>query len=337
MVPDPSIPCACEAHKFKWGQRSDTDGYDMWEHLKGLINAVNDGDPEYGIAAGYNGGLFDDEQEYFLGNHRLRNDFLSRALYLLGYVEPTDSEQKSEYPIPYEDLEVRHLGELYENILEFNIILADEDRVRRRTKNGAEIVPLSRTDRRRSDTLIKKGDVYFGETALERKQSGSYYTPEAPVRFINEKAVITPIKKKFEDHRERFDAFLEQALNGRDSATRRGAFQAAAAFLDRFIRETILSFKICDLAMGSGHFLTNASNQLTDLIISLLSELPWIEDIETEITCNPQLLAAAHHPALYLRGGSKPAVNASCQAFPLAQLLCQGPQAHLSGPSSALR
>jgi len=100
-----SIQALCqEAHKFRWGKRRDTDQYDLWKHLKGLINAVNDGDPEYGIM-GYNGGLFDDEEERFLGQHQLRNDFLYRALYLLAFVEPFDNEPDGEYLIPYSDLE----------------------------------------------------------------------------------------------------------------------------------------------------------------------------------------------------------------------------------------
>ena len=66
---------------------------------------------------GYNGGLFDDEEEHFLGEHQLRNDFMSRVLYLMAYVEPYNNEPDREYAIPYEDLEVRHLGELYENCL----------------------------------------------------------------------------------------------------------------------------------------------------------------------------------------------------------------------------
>ncbi|MBW2034556.1 MAG: hypothetical protein JRI94_13400 [Deltaproteobacteria bacterium] len=65
-----SIQSLCmEAHKFRWGQRRDTDQYDLWKHLKGLIGAVNDGDPEYGIM-GYNGGLFDDEEESALRGAR---------------------------------------------------------------------------------------------------------------------------------------------------------------------------------------------------------------------------------------------------------------------------
>ena len=63
-----------ESRRFKWGARKDHEGYDLWKHLKGLVNAVNDGDPEYGIM-GYNGGLFDDTEERFLGKHKLRNDY----------------------------------------------------------------------------------------------------------------------------------------------------------------------------------------------------------------------------------------------------------------------
>jgi hypothetical protein len=183
-----SIGALCqEARLFHWGKRQDVENYDLWQHLRGLIHAVNDGDPEYGIM-GYNGGLFDDEAIPFLGRQRLRNDFLARSLYLLAYVEPADGDPQHEYAIPYKDLEVRHLGELYENILEFTVTLADADRIRRRTKKGIEILLASETSQQKGDTLIKKGSVYFGASALERKQTGSFYTPEALVRFLNQKA-----------------------------------------------------------------------------------------------------------------------------------------------------
>jgi hypothetical protein len=270
-----SIQALCkEARKFRWGERRDTDQYDLWKHLKGLINTVNDGDPEYGIM-GYNGGLFDDEEERFLGRHQLRNDFMCRALYLLAFVEPYNNELDEEYAIPYEDLEVRHLGELYENILEYTVLLADADRLRRRTKKGVEILLASQTTKKQGDTLIKKGDVYFGESALERKQTGSYYTPESLVRFLNEKTIVQPLNNKFEqDYRNRFDELLEQARKGHDVGTRRGAAQAASALVERFVEEEVLEFKVCDPAMGSGHFLIDAANQMAGFVVSLFAELP---------------------------------------------------------------
>ena len=274
-----SIQALCgEARKFRWGERRDKYEYDLWKHLKGLINAVNDGDPEYGIM-GYNSGLFDDEEERFLGQHQLRNDFLSRALYLLAFVEPYDNEPDEEYAIPYEDLEVRHLGELYENILEYTVQLADADRIRRRTKKGMEMLLASQTTKKAGDTLIKKGDVYFGESALERKQTGSYYTPESLVRFLNEKIIVQPLYSTFElEYRQRFNEFLEQAGNGHDAGTRRGAAQSAAALVERFVTDAVLNFKVCDPAMGSGHFLIDAANQMSGLIVDLFAEIP-IEQI----------------------------------------------------------
>ena len=283
-----SIQALCkEARKFRWGERRDTDQYDLWKHLKGLINAVNDGDSEYGIM-GYNGGLFDDEEERFLGQHRLRNDFMCRALYLLAFVDPYNKEPNDEYAIPYEDLEVRHLGELYENILEYTVLLADADRIRRRTKKGVEILLASQTTKKQGDTLIKKGDVYFGESALERKQTGSYYTPEALVRFLNEKTIIQPLMGKFEqNYRKRFDELLEQSRKGHDMGTRRGAAQAASALVERFVQEKVLEFKVCDPAMGSGHFLVDAANQMAGLVVALLEEVPHVEGIQVSVSSRP--------------------------------------------------
>ncbi len=283
-----SIRFICgEARKFHWGERRDTDNYDIWQHLKGLVNAVNEGDPEYGIM-GYDGGLFDDEEEHFLGRYKLRNDFISRALYLLAFVEPVEGETDDEYAIPYEDLEVRHLGELYENILEYTVLHADADRIRRRTKKGMEILLASQTTKKPGDTVIKKGDVYFGESALERKQTGSYYTPESLVRFLNEKTIVQPLLEKFEKgYRLRFDDFLEQAKNGNDERTRRGAAQSAVALIVRFVDEEVLNFKVCDPAMGSGHFLVNAANQMTGLVVALLEETPYVEGTAVSATSNP--------------------------------------------------
>ena len=283
-----SIQTLCkEARKFRWGERRDTDQYDLWKHLKGLINAVNDGDPEYGIM-GYNGGLFDDEEERFLGQHQLRNDFMCRALYLLAFVEPYNNEPDGEYAIPYEDLEVRHLGELYENILEYTVLLADADRIRRRTKKGVEMLLASQITKKPGDTLIKKGDVYFGESALERKQTGSYYTPESLVRFLNEKTIIQPLKQDFEqDYRQRYNDLLEQARKGHDVGTRRGAAQSASALVERFVEEVVLNFRVCDPAMGSGHFLVDASNQMAGLVVALLEEVPHVEGMTVSVTSRP--------------------------------------------------
>jgi hypothetical protein len=286
-----SIRFLCrEAHKFHWQKRKDNEGYDLWQHLKGLVDAVNGGDPEYSIM-GYNGGLFDDEEEKFLGGHQLRNDFLSRALYLLAYVEPQNGNPDEEYEIPYEDLEVRHLGELYENILEWNVEIARVPFNRWLTKKGPVLRMESDGKPSQDARLIKKikeGEVFFAETALQRKQTGSYYTPEPLVQFLNEKAVIDPLREKFDsDYRRRFDEFLDQADSGYDDSARRGATRSALALIERFVSEELLHFKVCDPAMGSGHFLVDASNQMSGLVLEFLAEIPAMDGVQSNTTSDP--------------------------------------------------
>ncbi len=283
-----SIRALCEESlKFRWGERRDNNEYDLWQHLKELTVAVNNGDPEYGIM-GYNGGLFDDEEERFLRDHRLRNDFLSRALYLLAYVDPRDNNKNREYAIPYEDLEIRHLGGLYENILEYTVLVADADRIRRQTGKGIEIMLAEGQTKRRGDSIIKKGEVYFGESSLERKQTGSYYTPESLIRFLNEKSIVVPLMERFEAaYRERFNAFKQEALESIDPGTRRGAAQAGAELVSRFAEEELLSYTVCDPAMGSGHFLVDATNQMAGIVITLLAELPHVAGMSSAISNNP--------------------------------------------------
>ncbi len=273
---------------FKTALAADYTPGTIKKNLSQEVRFIIDGDPEYGIL-GYNGGLFDDEQEKFLARHQLRNDFLARALYLLAYVEPLDNtKQKDEYPIPYEDLEVRHLGELYENILEYTVQLADADRIRRRTKKGVELLLTSQTSTQAGDRMIKKGDIFFGESALERKQTGSYYTPESLVKFINEKTIIKPLSQCFKQkHKKRFEQFIDQAHNAHDPNARRGASQSAAALVENFVKEELLNFKVCDPAMGSGHFLVDAANQMSGFAVSLLEEIPYIEGIEVSVPSDP--------------------------------------------------
>lgn len=232
-----SIRALCEeARRYRWNEGGDRHGYDLWQRLKGLVQAVNEGDAAYGIM-GYNGGLFDDDQERFLGRHRLRNDFLWPALYWLAYVDPYDGEPDEEYAIPYEDLEVRHLGEMYEAILEYKVRLADTDYLRRRTKTGWQTLPGAGQRAQEGDIRIPAGDIFFGETALERKQSGSYYTPESLVRFLVGKAVIAPLQERWETNCEaRFAEYLEQTREGFDEAARRGALRAAEELVHDFVR-----------------------------------------------------------------------------------------------------
>jgi hypothetical protein len=277
-----SMQALCrEARKFRWNERSDNHGYDLWQQFKGLVQAVNEGDPSYGVMA-YNGGLFDDQEERFLGGHRLRNDYFYHALYWLAYVDPLDAGAEAEYRIPYEDLEVRHLGEMYEAILEYKVRLADTDYIRRRTKKGWQTLPAAGQKSQDGDTRIPAGDIFFGETALERKQSGSYYTPESLVRFLVNKAVITPLRERWEaDYESRFAAYVEESRAGFDTAARRGGVRAAEELIQSYVKTAVLTYKVCDPAMGSGHFLVAAANLMADFVVELLSRIEALDGVSS--------------------------------------------------------
>lgn len=283
-----SINALCrEARKFRWNERTDNTSYDLWQQLKGLVQAVNEGDSGYGVM-GYNGGLFDDEQERFLGQHRLRNDFLAPALYWLAFVDPGSADPDTEYTIPYADLEIRHLGEMYEAILEYKVRLADTDYIRRRTKKGSQTIPSAGQKPQDGDVRIKAGDIFFGETALERKQSGSYYTPESLVRFLVGKAVIAPLRARWESgYRDRFNAYLKQTREGYDDAARRGALRSAEELVTQFVQKEVLTYKVCDLAMGSGHFLVAAANLMADFVVEILAGIEPLPGVPSGNTGAP--------------------------------------------------
>lgn len=49
----------------------------------------------------------------------------------------------------------------------------------------------------------------------------------------------------------------------------------------------VLDFKVCDLAMGSGHFLVDAANQMAGLVVELMAEIPNVKGLTAKVTSNP--------------------------------------------------
>ena len=97
--------------------------------------------------------------------------------------------------------------------------------------------------------------------ALARKDSGSYYTPESLVRLII---------------RETLGPKVENALAGFREAARefadRGGERDVAALADVDAASRLLDLRVCDPAMGSGHFLVSLVDYLTDRVIEALAE-----------------------------------------------------------------
>ena len=134
--------------------------------------------------------------------------------------------------INYRDLSVQQLGSVYERILEHGLIF-DGDRV------------VVRED----------------ETA--RKSSGSYYTSEDLVTLIIERAVGPLIAEK----RETF-----AARAGALASDRRSVVQRHEELRRHDPASRILDLRVCDPAMGSGHFLVSLVDWLADKVLEAMAE-----------------------------------------------------------------
>ena len=134
--------------------------------------------------------------------------------------------------INYRDLGVRQLGSIYERLLEHELA-PDGD--------GVAVRP----------------------NIFARKGSGSYYTPDDLVGLIVEET-IEPLV------RARMDAFAAEAGRMPADGLERERAVARLAALDP--AENILELKVCDPAMGSGHFLVSLVDYLADGVIAAMAE-----------------------------------------------------------------
>ena len=134
--------------------------------------------------------------------------------------------------INYRDLGVRQLGSIYERLLEHELV-PDGD--------GVAVRP----------------------NIFARKGSGSYYTPDDLVGLIVEET-IGPLVQA------RMDAFEAEAATVPADGPERE--RAVARLAEHDPAEKLLELKVCDPAMGSGHFLVSLVDYLADRVITAMAE-----------------------------------------------------------------
>ena len=134
----------------------------LWQSLTDLWRAIDQGDPALRIPT-YNGGLFKPDNHPFLERYRVGDLHLRRAIDLLARTRDPKTGQR-EF-VDYRDLEIRHLGSIYEGLLEYHLVAVTPDR-------SGEVRQVS--------LVNDKG---------ERKATGSYYTPDYIVQYIVEHTV----------------------------------------------------------------------------------------------------------------------------------------------------
>ena len=224
-------------------QEFDPESCSLWDDLTQVWRVIDTGDRAWGVPA-YNGGLFASDPE--LNEHgaivselSITNDVIGPCLRALLLDRSDDGEYG---PIDFRSLSVREFGTIYEGLLESSLGLAEVDLTLDRDGTW---LPAATGDQ----VEAAAGEVYFHNTSGQRKGTGSYFTPSFVVEHLLERAL---------------DPALDDHL-GRVAERLAAGDQASAA-------EMFFDFRVADLAMGSGHFLTSAIDHIEKKMASFLEE-----------------------------------------------------------------
>jgi hypothetical protein len=139
----------------------------LYDDLLALFHLINGSDEKFNRDMNiprYNGGLFDPERYKFLEENKAGDDILSEVIYELSYRTDKSGDTHS---IDYKGLGERHLGTVYEGLLEHKFSFAN-------------------------------GKVVLQNDKGERKATGAYYTPDYIVKYIVENT-LTPILKEIDE------------------------------------------------------------------------------------------------------------------------------------------
>jgi hypothetical protein len=143
--------------------------------------------------------------------------------------------------VNYRDLSVQQLGAIYEQLLEYDVIARD-------------------------------GTLAIAPNPFARKTSGSYYTPEELVALIIRRAVGPLIAERVAAFGEKAQALAKERRPKADRLRELAPLDPAARFLE---------LKVCDPAMGSGHFLVSLVDYLADETLAAMAEaedlVPWVD------------------------------------------------------------
>jgi Eco57I restriction-modification methylase len=240
----------------------------IWLALQGVIQLIDEGDDDIGMPA-YNGGLFNRARSLLLTRTKVPDKVMAPIIDALS----RRTEDLLKGWINYRDLSVSHLGGIYERLLEYSLV--------------HEVQAI--------DTYKDKPEInriVAQPASFARKVSGSYYTHDDLVRLLLRESVGHLADAKNADLHTHLKKLSRKsslnpgdwdALDGRDPASQ------------------ILELKVCDPAMGSGHFLVALVDYLADQVLEAIntathsvntqpwaahlveSGRPWVSPVVTRI------------------------------------------------------
>ncbi|MEE9236650.1 MAG: N-6 DNA methylase [Thermoplasmata archaeon] len=247
-------------------------GKAYWYRIKELVNLIDQGSEASNIprdqfyVPAYNGGLFDPRLNEFLEGKVLGDSSLAAAIDLLARA-PADRDSLGF--VDYSTLDIRHLGSIYEGLLEYRLQVAGQQMVvvgkkmlwtpyEKYSQRRKRVQPFDSFTR---DNRAEAGELYVATHKDERKATGSYYTPDPVVEYIVRHTLGPVLEEKWQD-----------TLSS-----------------GKLLRDAVLSLRVLDPAMGSGHFLVGAIEFLAQKLLEAIQqdlEAGRLSE-ETTVGCTP--------------------------------------------------
>ena len=272
-----------------------TGGNRLWASFCDLCVLIDTGLEVAGrtVVPAYNGGLFSAAkhpeiapEEGATRRWRIGDAALANVIDLLAY-RRTQWDEPGRETVDYNSLEVQHLGSIYEGLLELQPLVAPRALVEVRDagktvwKDAAKIAN-ARNIGGQKPRSVGADEVYLATNKGERKATGSYYTPKYIVSYIVDNT-IGPLahaaSQRVAELRPAFDAEIAQLQTARAAGDEEAG--AGIARAERALLAPYLELRVLDPAMGSGHFLVGAADELS-LAMATDPNLPELETMAGE-------------------------------------------------------
>ena len=237
-----ALKTLCSEAQARRGKH-DSQSHTLWNRLRTLTRGIREGDRGMDLPQ-YNGTLFAEdglEGASLLERAEIADTRLAPALVALGF-DPEDEQAG----LDYTDLDIAHLGSIYEGLLALRLSLADQTYAWDSKKD--RFLPAEEPGKHG----VAEGYLFFQSEAGKRKSGGVYYTRQEFVRHLINNSVMPALEEHLDQVRElaRTDARAAERL--------------------------LFRFRVLDPAMGSAHFLVDALDVIADRVQTFLAETPLV-------------------------------------------------------------
>jgi hypothetical protein len=260
----------------KLRQHYKSDSVAIYENLNKLFSVIDLGSAEWNMPT-YNGGLFSQTSKngYFLAHFAIPDEYLVLGLDRL--TRDTDNRSQELVFIDFKSLGVRQLGSIYEGLLEFKLNIASEDLGVTKEKKKEVYQPVKKV--KKPLAVISKGDVYLENDKRERKATGSYYTPDYIVKYIVKNTVGPVLDRKFEELSPRLrnaqKSYRDYSKLVEARRKSGGKDETSTTYWNnpdmQALVDDCLNIRVLDPAMGSGHFLVEVVDYISNRLIDYLN------------------------------------------------------------------